>query len=177
MIKNAPTRRVQATHGWVPLCSERGLTLTELTVVGVLAIVVMLSLIGFYSNAQRMWLETSAKSTTQRDATLLMEVIGRHVHRSAMATVDPSDPNRNRLSLYADIHDLLPRDVFAIDPGDRRIHRVEGGIDLGPVVDSEALQLRFDTVDTNLVVLNIARLISSEGDVVPIATTYQLLGR
>ena len=53
--------------------SERGLTLTELVVVGVLATLVMLALTGFYFNSQRTWLEGSSQALTQREATLALE--------------------------------------------------------------------------------------------------------
>lgn len=165
------------THAWDILRSERGLTLTEITVVGVLALIVMLSLTGFYFNAQRMWLETSTKATTQRDAALVMEVIGRSVHRAAIAIVDQSDPDRHRLSLFTATNVLL--DEFAVDSLDDRVHHLVNGTppDLGPVVDSPAPRLRFDQIGTNLVELSLLQLVSNDGDTVSIATRFELLGQ
>lgn len=67
--------------------SERGLTLTEVTVVAVLATIVMLGIVGFYVSSQGVWMDASAKAITQREATTVMETITRRVHESGFAQV------------------------------------------------------------------------------------------
>lgn len=158
------------------LRSERGLTLTELMIVGILAVLVMLSLTGFYFNAQRMWLQGSTQAMTQREATLLMDVMGSAVHQSWGAVVDQSDSSFHRLSLYADKNAALPWVEFAVDGTDHRVHRYQGGSDES-VIDSEALRFHVETQDSNLVVLQLAELKSQEGDVVRVSTRFQLMGR
>ena len=106
----------------------------------------MLGLTGFYLNSQRLWIEASTRSMTQRDAALLMDVIGRAVHRAALAQVDQvTNPDQHRLSLFTQTNVLL--EEFAVDAGDGRVHRFDDtGTDLGQVVDSRAVRLRFDTI-------------------------------
>ena len=58
-----------------PPLSERGLTLTELTIVGVLACLVMLGLVGFYMSSQGVWMDASAQAITQREATSVIDEI------------------------------------------------------------------------------------------------------
>jgi hypothetical protein len=166
----------RASVAWLRT-SERGLTLTELAIVGLLAVIVMLSLTGFYFNAQRIWLDTSTKAMTQRDAALLIDVLGRYAHRAAKAVIVPTDASHDQLSLYADKNDLVPRDVFYFDSADRRVHRQENGTDVGSIVDSEALRFQFTLDNDSLLTLTAAQLASSNDDRVFIATSYQLLGR
>lgn len=69
---------------------ERGLTLTELTIVGVLAALTMMSLVGFYMSAQSLWAEASTQAITQREATNVVSAITSGVHASAQAFVSPA---------------------------------------------------------------------------------------
>ena len=43
----------------MPIHSQRGLTLTEVTVVTVLASIVMLGIVSFYVNSQGTWMDAS----------------------------------------------------------------------------------------------------------------------
>jgi len=62
---------------------QRGLTLTELTIVMVLAAVAMTGLVAFYLNAQGVWMDASSQAVTQREGTLVLDNIS---SRAAMAS-------------------------------------------------------------------------------------------
>jgi hypothetical protein len=76
------------------LRSERGVTLTELTVFIVLASIVMLGLVGFYMNSQATWLDASTQALAQREATLLLEEITNQVQGADTVIVTTSVPDR-----------------------------------------------------------------------------------
>jgi hypothetical protein len=81
--------------------SERGLTLTELTIVAVLACVVMLGMVGFYMSSQTVWMDGSTQAITQREATSVIEEMSRRIHDAAQATVEcPGDPLHCRIELF-----------------------------------------------------------------------------
>lgn len=79
--------------------SEKGLTMTELAVVGVLATIVMLGLVGFYLNSQQTWMDSSAQAITQRETTTLIEIISDQVHAANSAQVVRGG-SRIQLELY-----------------------------------------------------------------------------
>src|SRR5262245_9879176 len=119
--------------------SEHGFTLTELAIVGTLAVLVMLGLMGFYFNSQRMWLDGSTQAMTQRDATMLVEVLAGDVHTAAQAVITSVDADHQRLELY----DSASNKIAEFDPKpDGKIYRsalVSGDLTpLGPVADSKA---------------------------------------
>ena len=65
--------------------SERGLTLTEVTLVTALAGLVMVGMVSFYLNSQGVWLDSSSQALTQRDATLILETLAAHTHAASEA--------------------------------------------------------------------------------------------
>lgn len=158
------------------LDNERGLTLTELTIVGALAIIVMLALTVFYFNSQRMWLAGSTQALAQRDATLLVEEIRKHVNGASSAFVDDvSDPIHNQLTLsYADNSTL----ELAWNSTDKRIHLMSdfGSEDHGPIVDSPVSRFEL-TSDSTMVELTLAELTTADGDSVRISSAFALMGR
>ena len=54
---------------------ERGLTLTEVTIVAAIGTIVLLGMGGFYLNSQATWLDASAQSITQREITMVTQAI------------------------------------------------------------------------------------------------------
>ena len=64
---------------------ERGLTLTELTVTMVLAVIVMTGLVVFYLNSQAVWMDGSAQAITQREATLVVNEIANRARGASLA--------------------------------------------------------------------------------------------
>lgn len=70
------------------LCTdERGLTLTELTIVMVLAAVAMTGLVAFYLNAQGVWMDASSQAVTQREGTLVLDGISARAAMAKQASV------------------------------------------------------------------------------------------
>ena len=69
--------------------AERGLTLTELTIVTALASLVMVGLVSFYINSQGVWLDSSSQALTQRDATLILETFATHARAASSAYWNP----------------------------------------------------------------------------------------
>lgn len=65
----------------------RGFTLTELTIVMVLAAIAMTGLVAFYLNAQGVWMDASAQAVTQREGTLVLDGISARASMATRATV------------------------------------------------------------------------------------------
>lgn len=63
------------------------MTLVEVTIVGVLAMIVVLALTGFYINSQGTWIDASSQAVAQREATFIMETMADSTHASASADV------------------------------------------------------------------------------------------
>jgi Tfp pilus assembly protein FimT len=120
----------------LPSLDERGLTLTELTIVGVLACLVMLGIVGFYINSQAVWMDSSAQAITQREATSVIEEISSRVHGAASVDVDCSgDINHCVLQLYDSGSN--PTWAFWWDNADSLLHE---GIDPTPANDRGAME-------------------------------------
>lgn len=154
---------------------ERGLTLTELAIVGTLAVLVMLSLTGFYYNSQKMWMEGSTQAMAQRDATLIRDVLARRVHVAASATVDVSDPLHHVIALFDDGGTQLCQ--IGWEPGDSKIHTYDAaGVSTGPIADSRALRFQATTVGATLVELTLLELLSADGDTVRTTSRFALYG-
>lgn len=66
---------------------QRGVTLVEVVVVGVLATIVMLAITGFYINSQGTWIEASSQAVTQREATVVLQAISEKAHQAYGADV------------------------------------------------------------------------------------------
>jgi len=155
----------------------RGITLTELTVVMLLAAMVMTGLVTFYINSQQMWLDGSSQALTQRDATLLLERMTAETHRSAHAVV-VSDPDSAHQKLILRDTDNVERCRFLWDPADSLVHYQQAGslVDLGPVTTSRVERFQLDTNDT-LVTLRALWMKSTTGQPVQLASTMALYAR
>lgn len=66
---------------------ERGVTLTEVMVVTILASIVMVGLVSFYISSQATWMDASTQALTQREGTLLLQAIATRVHSARDVTV------------------------------------------------------------------------------------------
>jgi Tfp pilus assembly protein PilW len=82
-----------------PLRDARGLTLTEVTVVMVLASLVMFGLVGFYMASQTTWLDASAQALTQREATAIVASVTERAHQAGSAIVTDTGAIR-RIDFY-----------------------------------------------------------------------------
>jgi hypothetical protein len=157
------------------------MTLTELAIVGTLAVLVMLALTGFYYNSQKVWAEASTQAMAQRDATLIVDVLGRRVRAGSEAVVtDVDGPLHHRVEVFEPGPGGVPESIGSIgwSSDDHRVHDYAAdGSDRGPIADSRVLQFRFTTLDTTLVELTCLELLSAEGDTVRTASRFALLNR
>jgi len=160
---------------WIGAVGERGVTLTELTIIGVLATIVMLALTGFYFNSQRMWMDTSTKAMAQRDATLIVETLRQRVHEANQAVVDATtDPVHNSLTLNYRFDRPV---VVQWEPSDSLIHVTRDGNDLGAIGQTHVLRFQLTWDDAKHVVgLPLLEQRTANGDTVRIASQFQLLG-
>src|SRR5262249_57229280 len=105
---------------------ERGLTLTELIIVGLLATMVLLSLTFFYIGSQQYWINGSAQALAQQDATLIVDVMRRQVHQASTAFVTLNSPDADHDHLTLSYVEIPPRTVdFRWQAADRRVHMIE----------------------------------------------------
>jgi Tfp pilus assembly protein PilW len=70
--------------------SERGITLTEIVVVMVLASLVMVGLVSFYLSSQATWIDASTQAISQREATFTLEAVSNAARSAVSANVMPS---------------------------------------------------------------------------------------
>lgn len=153
---------------------ERGLTLTELTLVGILATIVMFALTTFYFNSQNLWIDGSTQVLAQRDATLLVNQLRRHIHEARQATVDPdpANPECDHLTL-----EYAPTKTIEYRWKDGKVHLLEDGEDKGPAIDTPIVRFRLIKHGTTTVELLEAVLETAQGDKVTIASRFALLGQ
>ena len=114
---------------------ERGVTLVEVAVVGVLATVVMLALTGFYINSQGTWIDASAQAVTQRELTFVLQTIADSVH--AANSADTSTPGSLLLYDYSPTSPPPEKCWFRWDATDSLIHGGVGEADRGPIGSSK----------------------------------------
>ena len=158
---------------WSGASGERGVTLTELTIIGVLATIVMVALTGFYMNSQRMWMDTSTKAMAQRDATLIVETLRQRVHEADDYVVDTDDAIHNSLTLSYKYNPTL---VFDWDSSDSLIHIIQTGTDLGALGQTHVLRFELAPDGPNLIDLTLLEQRTATGDTVRIQSQFQLLG-
>jgi hypothetical protein len=160
--------------------SERGLTLTELTVVMVLATLVMVGLMTFYFSSQATWMDGSTQAVTQREATLVIKEIASQVHRSAKAEVqtDAADPAHDELILKDRLDNELCRFTYMV--GDSLLHKRIGpvggptAVDKGPVAISKLERFNLVSIGDSLLDIQMIQLKSASGQHVRIASTVAL---
>lgn len=155
--------------------SERGLTLTEVTIVAVLASIVMLGLVGFYMSSQGTWMDASSQAITQREATTLIESIESKVHIASRAQADTT---AHQLELY-DLGGALIH-VFwwkaAGGGADSLVHEGQTiANDRGPAVTS--ICERFNCVADSFIVSVDLILRSAQGDRIRITTRAAMQNR
>ena len=101
---------------------ERGLTLTEVTVVMVLGTMIMAGLVAFYLSSQGLWIEASTQAITQREASLLTAAMRDSIRQSGSAVATPSpDALHQQLSLFRP-GASTPYYYFWWEPTDSLIH-------------------------------------------------------
>jgi hypothetical protein len=157
---------------------ERGLTLTELTIVAAIGLLVLLGLGGFYLNSQATWLDASSQSITQREATLVSEAIADHVRGCAKAIVNNlPDAEHGQLVLYR-YGDATPYWYYWWDPSDSLVHH---GTDMGPgdrgaLLASKVERFRVVKNDSALVEVSL-RVRAATGQRIELSTSTALRNR
>ena len=101
---------------------QRGLTLTEVTVVMILSSLIMVGMVGFYMSCQGLWLDASTQVITQREASMVTAAIRDSIRQSgsAIATATP-DAQHQQLALYRP-GQSTPYYYFWWEPTDSLIH-------------------------------------------------------
>jgi hypothetical protein len=154
--------------------NERGLTLTELTVVTVLASVVMLGFTGFYLSSQFTWIDGSAKAMSQREGTFLLDTMRDSTHTAYWYDADPV---AHQLSLYK-IGESNAFYVFRWDPG-----RSDSAMLAGPpgaekrILESRVRRFDIAFIDSSVVELSALELVSATGQTAVFRTRFALLNR
>lgn len=155
---------------------ERGITLTEVTIVAVIGLLVLMGLGGFYLNSQATWLDASSQSITQREATLLTETIADSVRwsRAANASNNP-DAEHAMLTLYR-YGQVTPSWCYWWNPGDSLVHHgPDPANDRGAMLSSKVERFRVIT-DVDFVQVAV-RLRSATGQTVELSTTTLMRNR
>lgn len=158
--------------------NERGLTLTEVTIVGVIAVLVMLTLTSFYFNSQRTWIESSTKAVAQREATLIVEHLSEHLQGANSYNVDATGDSLHHTITMWDAEANQTRQ-FVWRSSDGRVHELEGPDlnDLGPISTSRVERFQFAGVNSSLVELRALELVSADGDTVHMSSRFKLYNR
>jgi prepilin-type N-terminal cleavage/methylation domain-containing protein len=148
--------------------SQRGFTLTELTLVMALAALVTVGLVTFYLNSQGMWVDASTQAMIQRDATLIIERITHRTHVAYSAEVLP-DPDMSGVILFARNGDESSR--FWWNDADSLIHYGIGtaGTDRGPVAGSKVERFEVDRNNTHVFVT--LKMLTASGEAVEIKSS------
>jgi Tfp pilus assembly protein PilW len=157
--------------------NERGLSLVELSVVFVLAMLVMVGLVSFYLSSQATWVNGSAEAQTQREATLLTEIMADSIHAASQAIVDPSDPQHQNVTLY---RGTPPTAFYMFWRGpDSLVYRgtAIGASDQVSVVSSTVTRFELQSIGDTLVVLTMLELRSASGDLVHTSTSFATYNR
>lgn len=118
--------------------NEKGLTLTEVTIVAAIGTLVLLGMGGFYLQSQATWLDGSAQSLTQREVTLVTQAIVDDVRQSHDAQVTASpDATHHDLALYTLVGGGVPFCHYWWSATDSLVH---GGTAPGAANDHPMMQ-------------------------------------
>lgn len=157
---------------------ERGLTLTEVTIVAAIGLLVLLGLGGFYLNSQSTWLDASSQSITQREATLVSEAIADSVGTSAQAIAIPvPDAEHGQLQLFRHGDLVTPAWCFWWDPADSLVHHGPDPAngDRGAILASKVERFRI-VADGSLVQVAL-RVRSATGQRIEVSTSTLMRNR
>lgn len=155
-----------------PRHRERGLTLTEITIVFVLAAVLMTGLVAFYLNSQAVWLDGSSQAITQREATLVLDAIRARARGAAKVQVGGANDQLDLLNRFQP-----PESTYSFWLADSALH--EGykllGQDLSPMTQSKVTAFVVAAQDSELAMVRDLSLMSAQGRVVRVRTSVRLV--
>jgi Tfp pilus assembly protein PilV len=154
---------------------ERGLTLTEVTIVAAIGLLVLLGLGGFYLNSQSTWLDASSQSITQREATLVSEALADSIRASGSAIAsDDGNPEHGRVQLFR-YNETTPYWCYWWHADSLIHHGPNLATDRGAVLSSKAERFQVDA-DTSIVRVAL-RLRSATGQRVEVSTSTLMRNR
>jgi prepilin-type N-terminal cleavage/methylation domain-containing protein len=163
------------------LRDARGLTLTEVMVVLVLATMVMSGLVGFYLSSQSVWFSGSSKAIAQREASLVLKSISDRARPDSVAIASATaNPNFWRLDLVP--YGKLPSDStysYWWDPADSLIHEGYKSptlVDRGPMLRSKVERFQI-SVSGQMVNITSLRVHTTQGDRIDLATSVALVAQ
>ena len=143
---------------------QRGMTLTEVVIVTVLAALVVVALLGFYINSQATWTDGSTQALAQRDATMLVAEITAKAHASAGTEVFDLPDSLHQTVVFYD-PDLNEIGRFWWNDANSLVHQGIGLTDNGPVVASKVTRFQLDTL-SRLVSIRVVELVTADGKLV-----------
>lgn len=154
---------------------QRGLTLTELTIVMVLAAVAMTGLVAFYLNAQGVWIDASSQAVTQREGTLVLDGI---TARASMATRAIASGPAGQRTLKLQFDSTFPDSVYYYWWQDSLIYDgpVLNTSSRGALLASRVERFEVTANDTFVRVLEL-RLRTPNGERIPMSTWVELKNR
>lgn len=157
------------------LRSERGLTLTELTVVMVLASLVMVGLVAFYFNSQQTWVDASTQAITQREATILVKDITDRTRQASRAIVAPvPDTLHNTLWLFR-AGESTAFQMYWWNATDSLVHQgPDQSQDRGPLVSSRVERFQLGMEGDSLVRITLLQLRSANGSRIRMSSTIAM---
>ena len=162
------------------LRGARGITLTEISIVFVLASLVMTGLLAFYLNSQAVWVDGSAQAITQREATLLLNTISARARASAGALVSASpDSLHAQIALWAGAS-APPESTYFYwwSAADSLVHEGYRNLneDRGPILQSK-VEIFAVHRDSLLLTVDSLRVRSSSGDRLTVGTAAAFANR
>ncbi len=163
------------------LRDTRGLTLTEVMVVLVLATMVMSGLVGFYLNSQSVWFSGSSKVIAQREVSLVLQGISDRARPDSLA-IASSFPDADHAMLQLIPYGKLPGDstyYYWWSAADSLIHegyRSPAIVDRGPMLRSKVERFQVN-VSGQMVNITSLRVHTTQGDRVDLATSVALVAQ
>lgn len=160
----------------VPM-NERGLTLTEVTIVAAIGLLVLLGLGGFYLNSQSTWLDASSQSITQREGTLIAQAIAERAQGSGRAIASPvPDAEHEQVAFYPNGGTTADW-CFWWDPADSLVHHgPDPANDDRGALGSSKVERFVVIADASLVRVSL-RLRSATGQKVEVSTSAFMRNR
>jgi len=149
-------------------------TLTELTIVMVLASLVMTAIVGFYLNSQATWMDASAQAITQREATTLTQGISDSIHVAGWAV--PSASN-DQLDLFRKEGDADPFHSFWWDSYDSLLHEGPNREQDHGAMGTSTVERFVCTIDNPGLVRVTVQLRSAERQRIMVSTSAAMINR
>jgi hypothetical protein len=144
---------------------EAGITLTEITIVFVLASLVMTGLLAFYLNSQAVWVDGSTQAIAQREVTLVLNAVSARARRATGATVT-ANPDLQHVQIALKMPGAPPESTYFYwwSPADSLVHEGYRNLnqDRGPMIMSR-VECFAASADSFLLSIDSLRVHSSSG--------------